>query len=275
MERDTKGKIILSRRELITGAGVLGATSLLGAAEARAGGLQLVRAPSIDQQKQLGHKAAAQYKQKYKVVKDSRAKMFEDMGRRLIDALSDEDKSRWDYTFTVLETKEVNAFALPGGPMFLLTGLLAGIESEDALAGVTGHELTHVRHQHWARQVARSQERQLGLALILGATHANNQVVQLAGVANGVFGLKYSRGDEDDADKGGLQNLVDAGYNPNGIVDLFEFLTKGEGKSNLLGDALSDHPETKKRIETAKKRIADYEKARDGEPWPERTLLKK
>ena len=274
MEKDTKGRILVSRRELLTGAGLLGGALALSAAEARAGGRQLIKPPSIDQQKKLGRQAAAQYKQKYKVVTDSRARMFEELGRRLIDALPDEDKNRWDYSFTTLDTKEVNAFALPGGPMFLLTGLLNGIESEDALASVTGHELTHVRHQHWARQTARSQERQFGLAVLLGATRASRDVSQLVSVANGVFGLKYTRGDEDDADKGGLSNMIAAGFNPNGMVELFSYLLKGEGKGNVLGDALSDHPQTQKRIDTAKKRIAEYQDKRDGKDWPAMTPLK-
>lgn len=269
MENETT----ITRRELIAAAARMGLilplAGLTGSASGQ--GLRLIKAPSIDRQKKLGAQAAQQYRKKYRVVKDGRATHFEEIGRRLIDALPDEDKTRWDYSFTVLDNKEPNAFALPGGPMFLFTGLYKGMETDDGLAGVTGHELTHVRHQHWARATARAQERQLGLGAILGITRANREISSLIAQGEGLFRLKYSRSDEDDADKGGLQNLIDARYNPNGMTEMFQYLLKlSNGKEGA--DWLSDHPATANRVKKAQERIADYEK-NHSDDWPQKTPL--
>lgn len=210
--------------------------------------------PSVEEQKKLGNQAAQQIMQKYHVVKDENADRFRHVGERLVNALG-RNRGPWDYRFYLIDSPEINAFALPGGNMFMFTGLMKRIRSDDALAAVTGHEMTHVRKEHWAKAYAGQQERELGLSVVLGVTHAGNIARLLAGGLEGLYTLKYSRGEEDQADAGGLQNMVDAGYDPHGMLDLFHTLqeaTNGKGEGAAF---LSDHPLTSERIRRTEQRI--------------------
>jgi predicted Zn-dependent protease len=211
--------------------------------------------PSVADQKKLGDQAAQQVLQKYREVRDSRGRHFESLGSRLVDALPAKDRNTWDYRFHVIESKDVNAFAVPGGNMFMFTGLMDRITSDDELAAVTGHEMTHVRKQHWAKATANATKRQLGIQVLLGVTHAGQGWQTIAGLGDTLLSLKYSRSEEDEADAGGLQKMVDAHYDPHGMLDLFHLL---QTSSNGRGEPpafLSDHPLTKDRIKKAQERI--------------------
>lgn len=211
--------------------------------------------PSAKDQMKLGDQAAAQVLQKYKEVKDGRAVQFRHLGERLVKALSSKDRGPWNYRFHVIESKEVNAFALPGGQMFMFTGLLSRIHSDSELAAVTGHEMTHVRKEHWAHAYAASQERSLGLGILLGLTHANNSFRMVAGLTENVINLKYSRSEEDQADEGGFKNMVAAGYDPQGMLDLFHTLQQASNGDGGTPDFLRDHPLTSARIKKTQQRI--------------------
>jgi predicted Zn-dependent protease len=249
-----------SRRRFLRQAAAIGAGAavlpLIGAPAAEA--FSLFGTPSPGDQKKLGDQAAQQVLKQYHEVHDGRASHFDTIGQRLVAALPSSDRGTWDFRFHVLDSKEVNAFALPGGNMFLFTGLYSKVETDDALAAVTGHEMTHVRKQHWAKAYAKQQQRQFGLALLLGLAHANRDLQNVAGLADNMISLKYSRGEEDQADEGGLQNMVDAGYNPEGMIQLFHTLQQLSGNGGTGGkDWLSDHPLTSDRIKKAQDRIAN------------------
>lgn len=211
--------------------------------------------PSISDQKKLGDQAAQKILQKYREVHDSRATHFNQIGARLVNALPANDRNTWDYKFHVIESKEINAFALPGGNMFLFTGLMDRMKSDDEIAAVTGHEMTHVRKQHWAHAYASQQKRELGLAVILGLTKAGRSLQALAGAGEQLYTLKFSRGEEDEADAGGLQDMVDAGYDPHGMLDLFHTLQAASGSQGSPPAFLSDHPLTSDRIKRTQQRI--------------------
>jgi len=252
-------RVELSRRRFLrnalVGTATVAASSLLLPTPAHAGGL--FAAPSAGDQKKVGQQAASEILKKYKEVHDRRASHFQDIGGRLVSALSDSDRQNWDFKFHVLDSKEVNAFALPGGPMFLFTGLYSQVSSDDALAAVTGHEMTHVRLQHWAKAYAKEQERELGIVALLTILRAGHTVETLASLANSAISLKFSRGEEQQADEGGLQNMIDAGYNPQGMIELFQVLQRISGNGGGLGgDFLSDHPLTSQRIKHAQQKIA-------------------
>ncbi len=255
----------IGRRRFLREAGLAGlgmaALPLLLPAAAQAGGL--FSAASPDDQKKIGDQAAAQVLTQYPEVFDRRASHFNRIGQRLVRALPEPDRSTWNFRFHVLDSKTVNAFALPGGNMFMFTGLYQILPTDDALAAVTGHEMTHVRLQHWAKANAQQQERQAGLGLLLGIFHASRAAQSIAGLADNAIGLKYSRGEEDQADQGGLQNMVAAGFNPQGMIELFQALEKvsGNGGGGVGGDFLSDHPLTSDRIKHAKERIASLQSA--------------
>jgi predicted Zn-dependent protease len=251
----------MSRRALLQRAGLVGAAGLvlgptavicLTAEPAEA---QLFGRPSVAQQKQLGAQSAQQVLQKYREVRDRRAQLFNEVGQRLVAALPGGDRNKFDYSFRVLDSKDVNAFALPGGPMFLFTGLMEKFDTVDALAAVTAHEIAHVQREHWAKSYAKQNERGALLGLGLTLFGAGRTAQTLAGVANSLINLKYSRGDEDDADAQGLNNLVAAGFNPSGMLRLFYTLERLGGGKGIGGEFLSDHPMTSTRINKTKQRI--------------------
>lgn len=221
--------------------------------------------PSVAQQKKVGDQAAEQVLQKYREVHNSQSEELQRVGKRLVDALPARDRNTWAFRFHVIQSPEVNAFALPGGSVFMFTGLMDRITSPDELAAVTGHEMGHVRLQHWARAVASQQERQIGLGVVLGLLHANSAIQTIAGLGNSLYNLKYSRSEEDQADAAGLQNMVAAGYNPNGMLDLFHMLQSAAGSGHTPA-FLSDHPLTSDRINRTEQRIRQME--RDGEYRP-------
>ncbi len=254
LEKTTdNGRRRFLRSAALTGLGI--AAMPLLPAPAQAGGL--FSAVSADDQKKIGDQAAAQILKQYPEVFDSRAKHFNQIGQRLVRALPPSDRQTWDFKFHVLDSKTVNAFALPGGNMFMFTGLYQLLSTDDALAGVTGHEMTHVRLQHWAKANAKEQERQVGIGVLLGIFHAGRVAQTIAGLADTAISKRFSRGEEDQADQGGLQNMVAAGYNPQGMIQLFQALEKVSGNGGGLGgDFLSDHPLTSDRIKHTQERIA-------------------
>jgi len=256
-------RLFLSRVAL-AGAGLVAAPLLLPSA-AEADGL--FAAPSPSDQKKVGDQAAQQVLQKYPEIHDARARHFDQIGQRLVRALPDSDRKTWNFRFHVLDSKEVNAFALPGGNMFMFTGLYKLLSTDDALAGVTGHEMTHVRLQHWAKAEAKRQERSAGIGLLLGLFHAGRTAQTIAGLADNAIGLKFSRGEEDQADQGGLGNMVAAGYNPQGMIQLFQTLEKVSGNGGSIGgDFLSNHPLTSDRINHTEQRIAALKSQRNFPP---------
>ncbi len=245
--------IVHSRRAFLKSALASGVTAALCATAAATRADWFT--PSIAEQKKLGLQAARQVTEKYREVSGPRAQHFTEIGERLVAALSARDRKTWDYRFYVLESKEINAFALPGGPMFMFTGLMDRVHSDDEVAAVTGHEMTHVRKQHWAKAAGDQQKRSIGLGLLLGAARAGQTLQLFAGALDTFVGLNYSRKEEDEADAGGLQNMVDAGFEPHGMLDLFHTLqAASKGKGELPG-FLSDHPMTSDRIKRTQQRI--------------------
>ena len=226
--------------------------------------------PSKADQVKLGKDAAKQVRQKYKVLpsSDERVRVLRRAASRIL-ATFDDGKEPWDYSFDVIDSKEINAFALPGGPTFFFTGLLNRMKTEDELAAVLAHELVHVRREHWAYQYADSQKRNLGLSLILILARANRSIVDLASVGNSLYDLQFSRGHETQADEQGMDALVSAGYNPQGMVDVFTMLSQ-TSKGGRPPEFLSSHPNDANRIKNIERRSASMGKSFPAQrplPW--------
>jgi len=211
--------------------------------------------PSPAQQVELGKRAADDLRKREKVLpsSDPRVRLVRRIGQKLVKTFKD-DKP-WQFSFDVIESKQVNAFALPGGPTFIYTGLLDKLKSEDELAGIMGHELTHVRKEHWAYAYRDSQEHQLGLTVLLMVFRANSNVANIASISNDlIFNLPFSRKHESEADTGGLHMMIDAKYNPQGMVDAFQLLANLAGKG-APPEFLSDHPSDTRRIKAMQSQI--------------------
>jgi len=213
--------------------------------------------PSKADQVKLGQQAAQEIRKKEKILpaSDIRVQTLRRIGQKLL-AEVDDSKEPWRYSFDVVDSKEINAFALPGGPVFFYTGLLNKMESEDEIAGVLAHELTHVRKEHWAYGYADSQKRNLLLTGILLLGKVGRTAGDLLSIGNDVLlGLPFSRKHETESDVQGFDIMVRAGYNPQGMVDVFTFL--GKSNKGKPPEFLSTHPDDGKRVGRMKQMIAD------------------
>ena len=216
---------------------------------------------SREKQRQLGLQAAAQVYQQMPVVPDSspETQYIRQLGQKLVATIPPEYS--WPFEFHVVAQKEINAFALPGGPMFVNIGTITAAANEAELAGVMSHEMSHVYMQHSAKQASKAQTTSLlaGLAgAALGAT-MGGAVADLgqAGIQMGAEGLmlKYSRTDEAQADAVGAIIMYKAGYNPQALADFFKTL---ESQGGQPPQWLSDHPNPGNRQEAIEKEIRNW-----------------
>ena len=151
---------------------------------------------------------------------------------------------RFPYRFTLINAKEINAFALPGGPIYVHTGVIAAAASEAQLAGVLAHEISHVALRHSTNQASKAMLAQAPLAILGGVLSGGGLGGQLAqlGIAFGMNSafLKFSRGAEQQADEQGAQILYDAGYDLRAMAQFFETIERESGNRAL--EFLSSHP---------------------------------
>ena len=165
----------------------------------------------------------------------------------------------YQFSFHVLQDREtVNAFALPGGPIFITRGLLQRFQNEAQLAGVLGHEMGHVIARHSAAQIAKSQLAQ-GLVTAAGAAGSDDQgggqrSAQIAAVVAQMMQLKYSRGDETQADTLGVRLMSEAGYDPRAMLQVMQILAQSSG-GNRQPEFMSSHPDPGNRSEVIQRAI--------------------
>lgn len=163
-----------------------------------------------------------------------------------VSANKDRPGVKWT-VYVIDDPKQVNAFATPGGNLYVFSGLLMASDNEAQLAGVWGHESGHVVARHSARQMVDA----MGLETVLGIALGQNpnELAQLAATlaAKGAL-LSYSRQDETEADEYGARYAAQSGYDPHGIIQFFEKLKSMEGSQPAFAKFLSDHPLTADRI---------------------------
>jgi predicted Zn-dependent protease len=167
--------------------------------------------------------------------------------------------AKMPFTIKVIDSEEVNAFALPGGFLYVNSGLILKADSEAELAGVMAHEIAHVAARHGTRQATRGQLVNYGsIPLIFMGGWAGYAVRQAASLALPLGFLQFSRGFEREADMLGLQYLYKAGYDPTSFVDFFEKIQAMEKKKpGTIASVFSSHPMTNKRIKAAQKEIQE------------------
>jgi beta-barrel assembly-enhancing protease len=164
-------------------------------------------------------------------------------------------KSPYKFSFHVLaDPKTVNAFALPGGPVFITEGLLRLLKSEAELAGVLGHEIGHVIARHSSERLAKQQLTQglLG-ALVVGS--GDFTTAQIGQVVGSMINMSYGREDEIESDALGIRIMTEAGYHPGGMIRVMEVLAKASGGSRQP-EFMSTHPAPENRSERIKEAIA-------------------
>jgi beta-barrel assembly-enhancing protease len=224
---------------------------------------------SVDKDVQLGWQAAQQAERQMPLLNDSATQAYvERIGQRLAEAIPREfQHPEFRYTYKVVNVKDVNAFALPGGFTYVNRGLIETAQNEAQLAGVIAHEISHVALRHGTAQAAKAQKYQVGsvLAQIAGAVIGGGagQVVGAAGqLGIGAAFLRFSRDYERQADMLGAQIMARAGYDPHELANMFRILEQQGGKAGP--EWLSDHPNPGNRFE-AINHEADALNVRDGE----------
>jgi predicted Zn-dependent protease len=159
---------------------------------------------------------------------------------------------KYPYSFSIANYREINAFSLPGGPVWINRGVLHTAGNESQVAGVLAHEIAHIAQRHAADQMTKAILAKWSLS-VLGAMLGNvggAGTAQVAGalVTNGVF-LKFSRDDEREADRVGLQIMARAGWDPRGMIELFEVLRReGQRDPGAVEVFFSTHPSPQDRI---------------------------
>jgi Putative Zn-dependent protease, contains TPR repeats len=194
---------------------------------------------STKQEISIGESAARQVEKQYKLVEDPVLQArVQQIGKKIAAVSSRPDLP---YTFKVLDDEDVNAFALPGGFIYLFKGLTDYMVTDDELAGIISHEVTHAARRHSMAQL----EKTLGMAVLLGAAFGGDGIsLQMAALSAITAG--YSRDDERMADRVGFEQSLQAGYNPySTLVGLLKLERREPGRES---DLFSDHPENRERI---------------------------
>ena len=198
---------------------------------------------SIQQDVQLGRQAAQEAEQQFPLLRDSEVQRYvENIGERLVSAIPSQFQHReFDYYFKVVNARDINAFALPGGPMYVNRGMIEAARNEGEMAGVMAHEIAHVALRHGTAQATKGQKYGLlaGIAGIAGTILGGQQVGQLAQAPFAVYLLKFSREYETEADILGAQIMAQAGYDPRDLANMFRTIQQQGGSS---GGFLSSHP---------------------------------
>lgn len=200
------------------------------------------------QEAALGREGHAATVAEYGVVDDPALAAYVDSVGRRVARASERPDLPW--TFTVLDDPAVNAFALPGGYLYVTRGLLAHLQSEAQLAGVLGHEVAHVTARHSARHITQQQLTGLGLGIASMVSETFRRYSGTAEQALGLLLLKYSRDDETQADELGVRYAVAAGYDPREMPATYRTLDRiAERAGGGLPGFLSTHPDPGQRAE--------------------------
>jgi predicted Zn-dependent protease len=211
---------------------------------------------SAQEELQAGQQSAGQVAKQLPVLPDSDPVTIyvQRLGQQLAAHAPGE---KWPYTFHVVNQKEINAFALPGGPVFVNVGTIQAADNEAELAGVMAHEISHVVQRHGTRAASKQMAAQLPLA-VLGGVMGQGALSQMAqmglGFGLGSYFLKNSRKSESEADLLGTDIMYDTGFNPRAMADFFE---KIQSQGGARGPQFfSDHPDPGNRAQAVGAEVA-------------------
>ena len=212
----------------------------------------------------LGRQAAAEVEQKFPLLRDAEVQRYvESVGQDLAAAIPPEfQHPEFRYFFKVVNARDINAFALPGGPMYVNRGMIQAARTEGEMAGVMAHEISHVALRHGTAQATKAQKYALGagIAGILGSILGGPAIGQIAQGTVGVYFLKFSREYETEADILGARIMANAGYDPRELASMFQTIARAGGSS---GGWFSSHPSPSDRYARIN-REAEYLQVRNG-----------
>ena len=213
---------------------------------------------SVPEEIEIGKQADAQVRKKMPELRDGETVAYvRALGQQLSRNVPGPN---YPYRFSVADYREINAFALPGGPVWIHRGVLQSATNESQVAGVIAHEIAHVAQRHAADQLTKAMMTNWGLnalGAILGNSGGAGTAQVAAGLlANGVF-LKFSRDDEREADDVGVQIMRRAGWDSRGMIELFEILRKEQSRDpGSVEVFFSSHPSPQDRIARLQAQVA-------------------
>jgi predicted Zn-dependent protease len=218
---------------------------------------------SIEKEIAMGRQMAVEVERQAKIIDDS---IIGEYVNRIGQNIVRNSDAKVPFTIKVIDSDEVNAFALPGGYMFVNSGLILRTDNEAELAGVLAHEIAHVAARHGTRQATRGQIINVATIPLIFIGGLPGYIAQQAmGVAVPLGFLKFSRGMEKEADLFGIQYMYKAGYDPASFIDFFEDMQALEKKKKgTISKLFSSHPMAKDRIKFSQKVIQN-----DLEPLPQ------
>ena len=216
---------------------------------------------SLDKEIGLGKQLAMEVERQARIVDDP---VIAEYVNRIGQNLVRNSDAKVPFTIKVIDSDEINAFALPGGFFFVNTGINLNADNEAQMAGVMAHEIGHVAARHGTRNATKGQLINYGsIPLIFMGGWVGYAIQQTAGLAIPMTFLKFSRGDEREADLLGLEYMYKAGYDPTAFVDFFEKVQAVEKhKPGTMAKIFSTHPPTDDRIKQAQTNIQEYLKAK-------------
>jgi len=206
---------------------------------------------SVPQEIELGKEANAKVRRKLPQLHDAQLSSYvASVGARLARSARG---PKYPYSFSIADYREINAFALPGGPIWINRGVLNVATNESQVAGVLAHEIAHVAERHAASQVSQGALANWGLGLLsamLGNVGGADAARTAAGAMANTMFLKFSRDDEREADRVGLQILTRAGWDARGMVELFDVLRRAQKRDpSVVETFFSTHPSPQERID--------------------------
>ena len=211
---------------------------------------------SLDREVALGRQLSQQVEMSARLVTDP---VITEYVNRIGQNLVRNSDARVPFTIKVLDTEEVNAFALPGGFFYVNSGLILAADNEAELAGVMAHEIAHVAARHATKNMTRAQIWNMAsVPLIFIGGPIAYAISEVAGLAVPLGFLKFSRDAERDADLQGLEYDYATGYDPQAFVEFFEKLNIEKKKQSMVAKAFATHPMNVERIQAAQDEIRKY-----------------
>ncbi|MEO8217981.1 MAG: M48 family metallopeptidase [Acidobacteriota bacterium] len=208
---------------------------------------------SLDEEWQLGQQMAASVQQQVRLVQDPVALRYVRMVGERIHAQTPLANRPFD--FEIVDDPDVNAFSIPGGHVYVNRGLINQADKADMLAGVMAHEISHVVARHVIQQMVQQQQINVIGSILLGQNPGALQTLLANVLAGGVL-ARFSRADEKEADDLGLRFMTAAGYNGQGMVDMFQkLLSLEKGQPGAVEKFFLDHPLTEDRIKDIQSRV--------------------
>lgn len=207
----------------------------------------------------LGEQSTPAMLQEYGGLSNSSADLqrIRTIGNRLVEN-SIASSSPYKYEFYLLaDPNTVNAFALPGGPVFITEALYSRLSNDDQIAGILGHEIGHVIGRHSAERLAKQG---FTNSIITGVAvgSGSHEATQAAAVVGNLVNMKYGRSDELESDHLGVKIMINSGYNPEALIEVMQILKEASG-GNRVPEFQSTHPDPENRIEKIREAIEQYQ----------------